>query len=119
MSNRIDRDAPFWTLAEPLLARAGVTRSTMMGYPCLRLNGDFFASWDHRAKQLVVKLNQASVTALIDIGDATAFAPSGRPFRQWAAIPATNRESWPDMLDQAYHHALRRQPQPGPGPTGV
>jgi hypothetical protein len=29
----------FWDLAEPLLlTRVGVTRSTMMGYPCLRIN---------------------------------------------------------------------------------
>jgi hypothetical protein len=118
MSNRSDQDAPFWALAQPVLARPGVTRSTMMGYPCLRLNGDFFASWDHLAQQLVVKLDQESVAALIDTGHAMAFAPSDRPFRQWAAIPATKRRSWPKILDDAYHHARRRQPQPRPGRSG-
>jgi hypothetical protein len=36
----------FTELAEPLLATAGVTRSTMMGLPCLRREGSFFAAWD-------------------------------------------------------------------------
>ena len=31
----------------------------MMGFPCLRLDGDFFASCDHRTGNLVVKLNEA------------------------------------------------------------
>jgi len=48
----------FWALAKPLLRRAGVTRSTMIGFPCLRLDGDFFASCDHRTGELVVKLNE-------------------------------------------------------------
>ena len=33
----------FWELAEPLLASEGVTRGTMMGFPCLRKHGAFFA----------------------------------------------------------------------------
>jgi hypothetical protein len=33
----------FWTLADDLLRDPGITRSTMMGYPCLRHNGSFFA----------------------------------------------------------------------------
>jgi hypothetical protein len=46
----------FWSLAEPLLERPGVSRGTMMGFPCLRLNGRFFASIDRDSKNLVVKL---------------------------------------------------------------
>jgi hypothetical protein len=51
-------EARFWKLAAPLLERAGVSRSTMMGFPCLRLAGDFFATCDHRTGHLVVKLNE-------------------------------------------------------------
>ena len=51
----------FWKLAEPLLRRAGVTRSTMMGFPCLRLDGDFFASCDSRSGALVIKLNEQAL----------------------------------------------------------
>ncbi len=98
----------FWTLAEPLLARTGVTRSTMMGFPCLRLHGDFFASWDPQHGQLVVKLDAASASALIDAGRAEAFAPSGRPFKEWVAVPATKRRSWPKHLDDAFDRAVAR-----------
>lgn len=36
----------FWELAAPLMGDGAVTRSTMMGYPCLRYRGRFFASID-------------------------------------------------------------------------
>ena len=39
-----------------MLARPGVTRSTMMGLPCLRLHSAFFASSDRRSGDLLVKL---------------------------------------------------------------
>jgi hypothetical protein len=91
----------FWELAEPLLQQAGVTRSTMMGFPCLRLGGDFFASFDRRTGDLVVKLDEQSVEALIDAGEAEPFAPSGRPFRAWASIPNRHARRWPDLLEQA------------------
>ena len=51
-------EARFWELAQPLLDQAGVTRSTMMGFPCLRLHGDFFATCDRRNGDLVVKLDE-------------------------------------------------------------
>ena len=91
----------FWALAEPLLERAGVTRSTMMGFPCLRLNGDFFASCDHRTGDLVVKLDEQQVSGLIDAGKADVFAPSGRPFREWASIPYQRQRIWGPLLEQA------------------
>ena len=34
----------FWELVEPMYADAAVRRSTMMGLPCVRLHGRFFAS---------------------------------------------------------------------------
>jgi hypothetical protein len=36
----------FWDLVEPLYADPAVSRSTMMGLPCVRLEGRFFASLD-------------------------------------------------------------------------
>jgi hypothetical protein len=44
-----------WSLAERLLERPDVTRSTMMGFPCLRIHNAFFASCDHRTGDLVGK----------------------------------------------------------------
>ena len=91
----------FWELAQPLLDQTAVTRSTMMGFPCLRLRGDFFAAVDRRRGDLVVKLNEARVNYLVDRGQAEAFAPSGRPFREWAAIPYQRRRNWARLLVEA------------------
>jgi hypothetical protein len=102
----------FWNLADPLLAQAGVTRSTMMGFPCLRLAGDFFAGCDRRTGHLVVKLDEERATALIDAGRAEAFAPAGRPFREWVSIPDRFARSWPGFLDEALHCSAERRSAP-------
>jgi hypothetical protein len=101
-------EAQFWELAAPLLDQAGVTRSTMMGFPCLRLDGDFFASCDSRNGDLVVKLDATQVRALIDAGRAEPFAPNGRQFREWATIPYERRRTWARQLDAALAAAGRR-----------
>lgn len=106
-----DGEARFWALADPLLAHAGVTRSTMMGYPCLRLRGDFFACLDRRDGSLVVKLDEGQVTRLIEAGRAEAFAPNGRRFREWAAIPPSRSRSWPRQLEAALAASAARQPR--------
>jgi hypothetical protein len=112
MADCSNPESRFWQLAEPFLVIPGVSRSTMMGFPCLRLHGEFFASWDPRAKQLVIKLHSSDVEMLIRTGDGLPFAPAGRRFREWVAVPATNVARWPVLLDDAYRQALRRQPEP-------
>jgi hypothetical protein len=99
--NAIDGEARFWDLAEPLLARPGVERSTMMGLPCLRIHGSFFASCDRRTGDLLVKLPEQRVDELVADGRAQAFAPAGRRFRQWAAIPPARSRTWRRLLDDA------------------
>lgn len=91
----------FWDLVEPMYADPAVTRSTMMGLPCVRLNGRFFASLDRRTAALLVKLPAARVTQLITAGDGEAFAPAGRVFREWVAIPHLDRERWRSLLAEA------------------
>jgi hypothetical protein len=91
----------FWSIAEPLLAAPFVTRSTMMGFPCLRVSGQFFASFDRRTGALVVKLPAARVDELIASGQAEPFAPAGRRFREWAALDPAQRAQWPALLDEA------------------
>ena len=61
MTDRSDPQSQFWQIGEPNLAIPGVTRSTMMGRPCLRLNRDLFAFWDPRADQLVIKLESSDL----------------------------------------------------------
>jgi hypothetical protein len=105
-------DERFWRLANPLLRQAGVTRSTMMGYPCLRLDGDFFACCDRRTGHLVVKLDEARVTELIDADRAEPFAPNGRVFREWVSIPDRFSRTWPTLLDEALRSCAGRRSQP-------
>jgi len=80
----------------------------MMGFPCLRLHGDVFATCDRRTGDLVVKLGDETVTALLDKGRAEPFAPNGRRFREWATIPSTRRRSWARHLDAALRAAEER-----------
>jgi hypothetical protein len=95
----------FWDLVEPLYADPAVTRSTMMGLPCVRLAGRFFASLDRRSGALLVKLSADRVAALISGGRGEPFAPAGRVFRQWVAIPQPDRRRWRALLAEARDHA--------------
>jgi hypothetical protein len=107
---RPENEALFWSLAERLLEQAGVTRSTMMGFPCLRLEGVFFASCDHRTGQLVVKLNAERVAELLDAHQGEPFAPNGRRFREWVSIPVRQQRRWAALLDEALQLAATRCP---------
>lgn len=94
-------EAAFWDLAGPLLATPGISRSTMMGYPCLRLDGRFIASFERTTGSLVIKLNAVRVQELITEGTGQVFAPNGRAFREWVVIPAEQQQRWPDFLHEA------------------
>jgi hypothetical protein len=91
----------FAELAQPLLSITGVTRSTMMGLPCLRQDGAFFAALDRTTGALLVKLSRERVDELLGCGAAEPFAPAGRRFRQWAAVPPQRTASWAALLDEA------------------
>ena len=91
----------FWDLAEPLLARQGITKSTMMGFPCLRVNGEFFASADHKTGNLIVKLPTEKVDEMIDIGLGDPFAPAGRRFKEWVMISDRDPERWQQLISEA------------------
>ena len=70
----------------------------MMGFPCLRLHGRFFASVDRRTQALLVKLPADRVAALVASGEGEPFAPAGRVFREWVAFPRTDRRRWRSLL---------------------
>jgi hypothetical protein len=95
----------FWDLVEPMYADPAVQRSTMMGLPCVRLDGRYFASLDRRTHALLVKLPKERVGQLIIEGVGEPFAPAGRVFREWVAIPAPHRERWQHLLLEARGHA--------------
>lgn len=91
----------FWEKATPLLADQDVSKGTMMGFPCLRVNGDFFASVDRRTGNLIVKLPADRVESMIDAGAGDAFAPNGRRFREWVVITDRDEARWESLLFEA------------------
>lgn len=105
-------DDTFAELARPLLAITGVTRSTMMGLPCLRQDGAFFAALDRTTGALLVKLSRERVDELLGSGLAEPFAPAGRRFKQWAAVLPQQAASWAALLDEARTFARASTNQP-------
>jgi hypothetical protein len=95
----------FRELVEPLYADPAVRPSTMMGLPCVRLHGRFFASLDRRSGALLVKLPAERVGQLIAAGDGQPFAPAGRVFREWVAVPRPDRRRWRSLLAEARDYA--------------
>jgi hypothetical protein len=96
-----EEDPLFWEVSEPLLSSGVAERGTMMGYPCLRTEGKFFASLEKNSGNLIVKLPAQRVNELIDLGQAHPFAPNGRVFREWALIDRPDREQWTAFLQEA------------------
>jgi hypothetical protein len=99
-------------LTDDLLYDPAIGRSTMMGHPCLRRAGRFFASFDPIADALVVKLRRERVAELIADGTGEPFAPNGRVFREWARIVEPDPRVWEQMLAEAREFAA--PPRAGP-----
>lgn len=88
-------------LAEEQCTDPAVTRSTMMGLPCLRVDGAFFASLARDEPALLVKLPADRVSSMVADGTGLPFAPAGRTFREWVAIPDADEEVWRALLADA------------------
>ena len=78
-----------------------ITRSTMMGLPCLRFDGAFFASLDERSGELIVKLAAAEVASRVADGRGRSFAPAGRVFREWVVVEGRGIAAWRAALNEA------------------
>lgn len=91
----------FWSLAESLYEDPKVKEGTMMGFKCLRLEGAFFATLDHRNGALITKFPKERVLELIESGTGQAFAPAGRVFKEWVSIPIPDRKQWSQLLQEA------------------
>ncbi|MEO6487394.1 MAG: hypothetical protein ABIO78_05540 [Thermoanaerobaculia bacterium] len=86
-----------------------------MGFPCLRREGAFFASLEPATNALIVKLPADRVTVLIHTGTGEPFAPNGRVFREWIAIPNPRRRTWTKLLEEAWQFAAaQRSPKAAP-----
>jgi hypothetical protein len=78
-----------------------IGRSTMMGHPCLRLDGAFVAANDPRSGALIVKLDADAVSARVASGAGRAFAPAGKVFKQWLAIDTVDEGVWREAIGEA------------------
>ncbi|MGH3488373.1 MAG: hypothetical protein ACRDP8_10760 [Actinopolymorphaceae bacterium] len=94
-------------LTDDLLYDPAIGRSTMMGYPCVRLAGRFLATYDDKQGALVVKLPRERVLALIASGEGEPFAPAGKVFREWMAVPRVDRALWEALLAEAVDFARK------------
>jgi hypothetical protein len=89
----------FWKLASELQVEdARVVEGTIMNDRCLRVGKEFLALVDHDDSGLIVKLPKERVVELIDSGKGRAFAPAGRVFKEWLAVPDVNRRRWLALL---------------------
>src|SRR3954451_24392178 len=94
-------------LTDDMLYDPAIGRATMMGYPCVRLAGRFLATYDEKQGCLVVKLPRERVQEVIEAGDGDPFAPAGKVFREWVAIPSPDRELWRTLLTEAADFARK------------
>lgn len=80
----------------------------MMGLPCLRLDGAFFASLDKHSGELIVKLPADEVAARVADGSGRAFAPAGKVFREWLVVVASGEDDWRAGLRDALEFAGKK-----------
>ena len=109
MTEEHQSDTLFWSLAERDLAQPEVERSTMMGSPCLRARGKFYALVHRKTKELIVKLAEERVQELIASGVGAEFRPAGKVFREWLAVEQVKRKLWRELLDEAREFALTEE----------
>jgi hypothetical protein len=91
----------FWEVSAAVLTHSDVATGTMMGFPCLRVSGAFFASCDYRSGDLIVKLPKRRVEQLIRAGAGKPFAPAGRTFREWVVVGNRDAARWAELIDEA------------------
>lgn len=101
-----DKSTFFWDIAQKYLKQKDIEKSTMMGFPCLRVNGDFFASCDKNNGDLVIKLPKERVQELISSGIGKDFAPNGRKFKEWLAVELREEKLWNELMDEALEFVI-------------
>lgn len=79
-----------------------------MGFPCLRVNNDFFASADYRSGDLIIKLPTERVQPLIHEGIGEDFSPAGRKFREWVVISKRDAGLWKALMQEALDFVVRK-----------
>lgn len=103
-------DHLFWELAESHIAAGSLVEGQLMRSRCLRTpTGDFVAMADYRSGDLIVKLTADRVSALIDAGTGTSFAPAGKTFREWVQVGGRDERQWQSLMVEAVAVAMGPQ----------
>ncbi len=91
----------FWKLAAELQREdPRIVEGRIMSGRCLRLGKEFLALVDYKGSGLVVKLPEERVNELIRSGVGRSFAPAGKVFREWIAVPKPDRRRWLALLKE-------------------
>lgn len=89
-------------LAEPYLAKPGVTWGRMFSTTGLSVLGKIFAVVNHSGN-LMVKVPEARADALESARTATRMVMRGREMREWVEMtPEQGEAAWQELLAEAY-----------------
>ena len=83
----------------------GVARSTMMGTPCLRYKGEFFAMVFEKQDSLIIKVSADRVNELIANGQGNEFNFTKKRFKEWVLIPIEFDDKFESYLQEALEYA--------------
>ena len=92
----------FWDLIDELQSHdERIEQGTIMGGRCARVSGEFLGLVSYKGSGMVVKLPRTRVDQLIAAGIGQPFAPAGKVFREWVAIPKPDRRHWTKLLNES------------------
>lgn len=103
---RRNKGSLFWKIADEMIASGEAEEGTMMGFPCLRTQGQFFATAMGDRDEIVVKLPKDRVDHLIREDIGLPFAPAGRRFKEWVALPKSRSRRWRKLITEARDFVL-------------
>jgi hypothetical protein len=93
----------FWSVADEFILTGQVEEGTMMGHHCLRSTegGGFVATFERSSGDLVVKLPKGRVEELVGADEGLPFAPAGKVFSEWVAIPSYDPTHWAELISES------------------
>lgn len=103
IGTRDDDHRRFWDVSEPFIEDGRLVEGTMMGHQCLRsaATDGFVATVERGTGNLVVKLPRQRVDELVTSGGGASFAPAGRVFREWVAVPQFDESTWVALIEES------------------